>query len=117
MQIQLPYGRTTIPFDAPSDRIISSRLSSRKPLAAGETLVQEAMRHPIGSATLAELAVGKKNAVIIISDHTRPVPSRDILPHMPKKGKKNRRHTTPVPVSVKKCPDAPVKSSRPAKSK
>ena len=57
MQIQLPYGRTTIPFDAPSDRIISSRLSSRKPLAAGETLVQEAMRHPIGSATLAELAV------------------------------------------------------------
>lgn len=82
MQIQLPYGHTTIPFDAPSDRIISSRLSSRKPLAAGETLVQEAMRHPIGSVTLAELAVGKKNAVIIISDHTRPVPSRDILPHM-----------------------------------
>ena len=38
------------------------------------------MAHPIGTPTLRELAVGKKSCTIIISDHTRPVPSRDILP-------------------------------------
>ena len=40
------------------------------------------MAHPIGTPTLRELAVGKKSCTIIISDHTRPVPSRDILPPM-----------------------------------
>ena len=40
------------------------------------------MEHPIDSPRLSELARGKKNCVIIISDHTRPVPSRDILPNM-----------------------------------
>ena len=40
------------------------------------------MEKPIDSPRLSELAKGKKNCVIIISDHTRPVPSRDILPNM-----------------------------------
>jgi nickel-dependent lactate racemase len=40
------------------------------------------MADPIGSPRLCELARGKKTAVIICSDHTRPVPSRQILPHM-----------------------------------
>ena len=79
MQIQLPYGHTTIPFDAPSDRIISSRLSSRKPLAAGGDAGAGGDAPSNRLCHTAELAVGKKNAVIIISDHTRPVPSRDIL--------------------------------------
>ena len=82
MQLQLPYGRTAISFEAPPERVIRSGLSGMAPSAAGEALVQEAMRHPIGSAPLSKLAAGKKNAVIIISDHTRPVPSRDILPPM-----------------------------------
>lgn len=40
------------------------------------------MEHPIDSPRLCELAKGKPDCVIIISDHTRPVPSRDILPNM-----------------------------------
>ena len=40
------------------------------------------MEHPINSPKLSELAKGKPDCVIIISDHTRPVPSPDILPHM-----------------------------------
>ena len=40
------------------------------------------MAAPYGGRTLAALAAGKKTACIIISDHTRPVPSRDILPQM-----------------------------------
>ena len=46
------------------------------------TLVRRAMETPIGSARLGELAKGKKKIVIIASDHTRPVPSKVIIPHM-----------------------------------
>ncbi|MDR3121263.1 MAG: nickel-dependent lactate racemase [Clostridiales bacterium] len=35
-----------------------------------------------GGPRLCELARGKRSAVVICSDHTRPVPSRRILPHM-----------------------------------
>ena len=38
------------------------------------------MDNPIGSQTLEELAKGKKDIVLISSDHTRPVPSH-IIPH------------------------------------
>lgn len=40
------------------------------------------MAAPMGSPRLAELAKGKKTATIIVSDHTRPVPSKHILPFM-----------------------------------
>jgi len=38
------------------------------------------MDNPIGSPKLEDLAKGKKNIVIISSDHTRPVPSKIITP-------------------------------------
>lgn len=44
--------------------------------------MREAMDNPIDSPRLSELAKGKDDCVIIISDHTRPVPSKDILPNM-----------------------------------
>ncbi len=47
-----------------------------------DEIVQEAMEHPIGSPRLSELAAGKDDVVIICSDHTRPVPSRHIIPFM-----------------------------------
>ena len=40
------------------------------------------MANPIDSPTLDVLAQGKPDCTIIISDHTRPVPSKDILPEM-----------------------------------
>ena len=45
-------------------------------------IVKAAMDDPIGSPTLRELAAGKENVVIIASDHTRPVPSRFLIPPM-----------------------------------
>lgn len=42
--------------------------------------VQEALSDPIGSVPLHELAKGKKNACVVISDITRPVPNKTILP-------------------------------------
>ena len=49
---------------------------------SGYQLVSDAMAHPVSGQPLTELALGKHSAVILISDHTRPVPSRDIIPQM-----------------------------------
>lgn len=43
-------------------------------------LVADSLDHPTHSLPLTELAVGKKNIVILSSDHTRPVPSKIIMP-------------------------------------
>ena len=48
----------------------------------GDGLVRDAMASPIASRRLAELARGARDAVVICSDHTRPVPSRIIIPRM-----------------------------------
>ena len=47
-----------------------------------DEIVLEAMENPIGSPKLSELSRGKEKVVIICSDHTRPVPSRHIIPFM-----------------------------------
>ncbi|UKI35604.1 MAG: nickel-dependent lactate racemase [Clostridiales bacterium] len=44
--------------------------------------MKDALANPVGSKKLSELAAGKKNVVIIASDHTRPVPSKVIIPYM-----------------------------------
>lgn len=78
--ISIPYGKGQLCWEFPYDGLLTSRVDQLKSEKTGQKLVEEAMAHPIGSPTLRELAVGKKSCTIIISDHTRPVPSRDILP-------------------------------------
>ena len=83
MQLFLPYGHTALPFAAPDDAaVLLPRHEARGDRKDGAALVREAMAHPIGTPTLRELARGKRTCTLIISDHTRPVPSRDILPPM-----------------------------------
>ena len=79
--MRLPYGETFIDWTYGPCKVITSRVDE---LTAGDgaKLVEEALAAPMGAPRLRELARGKKNAVLIISDHTRPVPSRDILPAM-----------------------------------
>lgn len=85
MKAYIPYGRTKIPF---SHRNLKKVLVPKAPESASVThesqhlTVLEAMKNPIGSQRLSLMAKDKKHAVIIISDHTRPVPSRFIIPHM-----------------------------------
>lgn len=80
--IPIPYGKTHLNFDFPCDGVLMSRVDQLKSEKPGIQLVREAMANPIASPSLRELAVGKKTCTIIISDHTRPVPSKDILPPM-----------------------------------
>ena len=80
--ITIPYGKSHISCNFPYNGLLTSRVDQLKSEKSGLQLVEEAMAKPIGSPSLKELAVGKGRCTIIISDHTRPVPSRDILPPM-----------------------------------
>ncbi len=83
MQMKLPYGKCGILYDAPENAgIYHSNIEQLVSQKKGQEIVREAMENPIGTLRLKALAVGKRTCTIIISDHTRPVPSRDILPPM-----------------------------------
>ena len=77
------YGRGTYELEVPENTpVLTSRIDQLKSERDGLTIVREAMENPIDSPRLCELAEGKPDCTIIISDHTRPVPSQDILPNM-----------------------------------
>lgn len=81
--LHIPYGDTYFEFPkSKADAILTSRIDELQAEGSGLEIVRKAMENPIDSPRLSELAKGKKNCVIIISDHTRPVPSKDILPNM-----------------------------------
>ncbi|HEX3149388.1 MAG TPA: nickel-dependent lactate racemase [Gemmataceae bacterium] len=81
MQITLDYGRTGLPITLPDDRTIGPlAIREAAPLADPANAIEEAVRNPIGTRPLAELARGKKSACILICDITRPVPNKLILP-------------------------------------
>jgi nickel-dependent lactate racemase len=85
MNIDFPYGKTTLGIDIPEDRlqgILISNLHSFKTEKSQVELVEEALSNPIGTPRLSDLAKGKDNIVLLASDHTRPVPSKAIVPPM-----------------------------------
>lgn len=80
--VQIPYGHNVLNFEEAGAAVLTSGIGELKAAGDGAAIVRAAMDAPIGGPRLGELARGKKTCVIIISDHTRPVPSRDILPNM-----------------------------------
>jgi len=83
MLLQLPYGCGYLEYNFPANSaVLTSHIDSVISNKAGIDLVRDAMDKPLNSPPLYELARDKRSAVIIISDHTRPVPSTDILPNM-----------------------------------
>lgn len=85
MTIQLPYGKTKLELNIPDERlagILESHAEEYKAPKSERELVRDALQHPIDSPRLKELVKGKTNIVMIASDHTRPVPSKVILPEI-----------------------------------
>lgn len=82
-EICLPYDTGTQTVHVPEQNlagVLVSHQASYQSQKSGAELVEDSLDHPIGSPCLEELAKGKKNIVIISSDHTRPVPSAIIMP-------------------------------------
>ena len=85
MNISFPYGKTFLETNIPESRLQGVLLRSLHSYHAPKDqfgLVADALENPIGSPKLHELAVGKDKVVLIASDHTRPVPSKAIVPQM-----------------------------------
>ncbi len=85
MRIVFPYGKEFVNYDADDARlqgVLVSKLHHYRAKKEPLFLVEEALADPVGSPGLSELAKGKKNIVLIASDHTRPVPSKVIVPPM-----------------------------------
>ena len=84
MALTIPFGASgmTLHADLSGAEVLTSHIGELTASDSEDALVLAAMANPIGSKPLEALAAGKKTCTIIISDHTRPVPSRHILPHM-----------------------------------
>lgn len=85
MNVKLPYGRDYLNVELPAERVqavLVSNLHHYQPELGQTELVQDALKHPVGTPRLSEMAKGKQKVVIIASDHTRPVPSKVIMPLM-----------------------------------
>lgn len=79
--IQIPYGTGHLLWQGPC-RLLVSRVDQLPAGQDGQALVDRAMANPISTPPLSRLAEGKRTCTVILSDHTRPVPSRQILPRM-----------------------------------
>ena len=83
--VSFPFGKEKIEYNFNDEQlkaVLTSSIEHYEPELSEDELVLEALRNPVGSDGLAEMAKGKKKVVIIASDHTRPVPSKVIMPKM-----------------------------------
>lgn len=88
-RIKIPYSRSFLEAELPEEKLIGI-FEPVLPESDGSEIeaVKNALALPIGSEKLSELSKGKKSAVVISSDHTRPVPSRVIMPQILKELRK-----------------------------
>lgn len=83
MMISVPYGKSFLSSQIPEDRLRGILLPTEPDhrIFISETeIVKGSLLDPVVSPGLKELSVNKEKIVIISSDHTRPVPSRIIMP-------------------------------------
>ena len=84
-KISFPYGQTHLDYEFRDEElagVLTSSIEEYIPEFDGKELVRRALQSPVESESLCELSKGKQNIVIIASDHTRPVPSKIIIPEM-----------------------------------
>ncbi len=79
--IRLPYGGAGMELSVPVDRLAATL--EPQPVAAAAnpvTDIEAALDSPIGTPALADLARGRKSAIVICDDVTRPTPAWLALP-------------------------------------
>jgi len=81
--VRIPYATEFMTAEIDDAELLGVYHSALPPAAADQTAeVERALDAPIGSEKLETLAAQAANAVIICSDHTRPVPSKILIPAM-----------------------------------
>ncbi|MGE5558429.1 MAG: nickel-dependent lactate racemase [Bacillota bacterium] len=82
MKINLKYGQRGLMVDLPETPGFAGVLAPRRApgIPDPDARVRQSLADPILSAPLLNLTAGKKTACIVVSDSTRPVPNRVLLP-------------------------------------
>ncbi len=79
MQVELAHGRGTLPVEVPDGSRVLEKVAV-PPLPDPEAALREALARPTACAPLEALARGRRDAAIVVSDATRPVPNALLLP-------------------------------------
>lgn len=80
MRVRLEYGKTGLDAEIPDQHVVRSlAYKQADPIPDPDAELHRLLKDPIGSASLAEIAAGRKGACILICDITRPVPNEQIL--------------------------------------
>jgi len=81
MKVRLAYGREGMEIDVP-DRNLAGvlEMGHATPLAGPARELDRQLAEPLGGPPLADLAQRAESACVVISDITRPVPNRILLP-------------------------------------
>ena len=78
-EVKLLCGEGTVDLRLP-ESVPALEIKRFDALPDPEDAVYKAIENPIKSPPLKEIARGRKNACVVISDFTRPVPNKTILP-------------------------------------
>ena len=81
--IPIPYYTSTLDLHVEEENlkaVLTAKMHGFHAEKSQEQLVLDALEHPVDSPRLRTLAEGKRNIVIVTSDHTRAVPSKITLP-------------------------------------
>jgi len=77
------YGDTELELELPDSwEVIVPRMAGEKAPKLSDGQIKDALRKPIGTPRLAEMAKGKKDVCIIFDDLTRPTKIDKIVPHV-----------------------------------
>ncbi len=80
VQVSLRYGRRSVNIQIPRDRLLGI-VKPNTSIPHGRS-VPEALSSPIGTETLPRLLDRSDKVALVVSDVTRPCPTRRILPHI-----------------------------------
>ncbi|RZN15757.1 MAG: nickel-dependent lactate racemase [Methanosarcinales archaeon] len=82
MRVSLPMGKSIITGDVPDDTEIILPKKNNKKTIDGDILLKNALSSPIASRQLGELIGSDESVAILVSDITRPVPTKKLLLHL-----------------------------------
>ena len=81
--IPIPYYTSSLDLHVKEENlkaVLTASIHQYHPEHSQEEIVRAALKSPIGTPALSQLAHGKKKVVLVTSDHTRAVPSKITLP-------------------------------------
>ena len=78
--IRLPYGEDSITIEIPDHRLVAILEGKEAPQVGLEDAFASAWENPIGIPDPAAVLQPGEKVVLVVTDHTRPTPTRELLP-------------------------------------